>query len=214
MRRNRAQSVENGLHGLLGMVVGEGPIVGSECQREGNGLLAVGNVRACVDIKQRAALEILPPALLMQSMSFATGIDLSQTTAISRVTAGTSAEACISDRGRRHSAAFPAKARRSKARCQRRSFAATSEDGSGRIRRCTHRLPKALAQRRVVRGIVCACLEADASARRSFIIASTRPFYGEEVDLRAVGAEGEVLFSRSQGRPYRRGGRFCPAHRA
>lgn len=45
------------------MVVGEGLIVGSERQREGNGLLAVGNVRACVDIKQRAALEVLAACL-------------------------------------------------------------------------------------------------------------------------------------------------------
>ena len=55
--------LQNSLHGLLGVLVGESLIVGSERQREGDGLHAVGNVRAGVDIKQCTALKILAAGL-------------------------------------------------------------------------------------------------------------------------------------------------------
>ena len=54
------ERLENALHGLLGVVVGERLIVGAQRQREGNALVADRDRRAGVHVEQLAALEVLP----------------------------------------------------------------------------------------------------------------------------------------------------------
>ena len=56
------QCIENGLDGLLRVVIGEGLIVGAHGEREGDGLLVLSHVAAGVYIEQAAALEILAAA--------------------------------------------------------------------------------------------------------------------------------------------------------
>ena len=44
------------------MLIGEGLIIGTHGKREGDGLHTVGDMAACVDVEQRAALKVLTAA--------------------------------------------------------------------------------------------------------------------------------------------------------
>ena len=84
----RLKGAEYADHGLIGVGIGEGLVLGAQGEGEADALLALGDIRALVDVKDFDALQVLAPAFLMHLASSPAVSASSQTTEMSRMTAG------------------------------------------------------------------------------------------------------------------------------